>query len=77
MALSGSDPVGNVDTLYIISRDQYNQEIQTNISKGLKVNPEATYENTDTVARSLNWLSRNSYEDTIAVTKISLNEVLA
>lgn len=69
--------VGNVSIMYVQSLDQLGNVFETNVSKGLKVNPEVTYNLVDTAARRLVQLTTNTYQDTILVTNISVNDVLA
>lgn len=69
--------IGDVETIYLKTTDTFGNDFETNISKGFKVNPLATYQQIDTASRALNGLSRNSYNDTILITKVSVNEKLA
>lgn len=75
--MDANSPIGNVTTIYLNSYDQLDNTYKTNISKGFEVNPEATYSQVDTALRGINGLTRNTYDDTILVTEISVNDVMA
>lgn len=75
--MAASSPIGNVTTIYLKTYDQLDNQYQTNISKGFEVNPEATFQQVDTAARGINSLTRNTYDDTILITEVSVNEVMA
>lgn len=66
--------IGNVETIYVKSNDTSGNALETNISKGFKVNANATYQEVDTAIRALWYLNTDSYDDTILVTKVSVNE---
>lgn len=78
MAAQASDPVGNVTEMYLLSNDQLGETYQTRIT-GTKcmVKPSATYEQVDTALRGLANLSTNTYNDTILITSISVNDIIA
>lgn len=70
--------VGNVTSMKLITNDSFGNKAETTITTSrLFVNPSATYENVDTLARALAALSRNNYEDTNLITVISVTEKLA
>lgn len=69
--------IGNVQTMYLNTVDNLGNIYQTNISKGFSVNPAATYRQVDTASRAINSLMTNNYMDTILITSVSVNEVLA
>lgn len=72
--MAASTPIGNVTTMYLKSTDQLGNNYETNISKGFEVNSAATFQQVDTAARMLNSLSANTYDDTILITEVSVNE---
>lgn len=67
--------IGNVTEYRIKSTDAYEEEYNTKVLGAL--NPEATYEQVDTTSRALIGLTKNTYDDTILVTEVSVNEELA
>lgn len=72
--------VGNVTTMVIKSTDVFGNTYDTTItsqSKRLYVNPNADYQDVDSIARALNNLTNNTYNDTELTTVVSVNEVLA
>lgn len=70
--------VGNVSSMKLKTTDNGGNLIETTITTSrLFVNPNATYENVDTLARALAGLSRNTYDDTDLITIISVNEKMA
>lgn len=70
--------VGNVNSMQIKSTDSFGEDAVTTITnKRLFVNPSATYQQVDTLARALMGLSNNTYNDTDLITVISVNEKLA
>lgn len=74
----GSDTrIGNVDQYLLVTGDSLQNEYKTNLSKSFAVNPEATYGQVDNASRQITALSTNGYKDTILVTNISVNEVMA
>lgn len=75
--MDSSTAIGNVTTYYLETTDALGNNVETNISKGFTVNANATYADVDETSRALTNLSRDSYVDTILVTKISVNEVMA
>ena len=68
--------IGSVETMYLQTTDQLGTKYETNISKGFKVNSEATYQQVDAASRALAELSTNTYGDTLLITKVSVNEKL-
>lgn len=76
--MESTDAIGNVDKIILKTKDANENVTETTVtSKKLKANPEATYQQIDTAMRALNSLSDDSYNDTILVTNISVNEVMA
>lgn len=75
--MAANSAIGNVETMYLISNDSYDNRYETNISKGFTINQNATYQQIDTANRALTGLIKNSYEDTQLITRISVTEVLA
>jgi len=70
--------VGNVTSFIIKSVDATENEYETTITnKNVYVNPNATYQQVDAIARALNAVSYNTYQDTNLITKVSVNEKLA
>lgn len=68
--------VGNVTEMILQTQDALQNYDETKINKKFYINPNATYQQVDTAARALVLLSRNTYVDTILVTKVSVNEKL-
>lgn len=75
--MDSSTAIGNVTTYYLETTDALDNKIETNISKGFVVNQNATYSDIDTTSRALANLSKDTYADTILVTKISVNDVMS
>lgn len=75
--MAANSAIGQVETVYINSTDSFEELHETNVSKGMRVNPYATYQQVDTAARAIAGLTKNTYNDTILVTKISVNEVIS
>lgn len=74
----GSDTaVGNVSYYILKTKDNLGEEYETTLNKKLIPNVEATYAQVNTAMTALASLSTNNYDDTICVTNISVNEVLA
>lgn len=67
--------IGNVTEYRIKSKDSYETQYTTKVLGAL--NPSATYEQVDATSRALMSLSSNTYDDTILVTEVSVNEELA
>lgn len=67
--------IGNVSEYRIITTNTFNE--QTNSKIWGNLNPEITYNQIDSISRAIIALSRDTYEDTILVTNVSVNEVLA
>lgn len=67
--------IGNVSEYRIQSTDTYGENYDTKVMGNL--NPEATYQQIDAASRALIGLTKNTYDDTILITSISVNEVLA
>lgn len=75
--MDSTTAIGNVTTYYLNTKDGLGNTVETNISKGFVVNQNATYADVDATSRGLTNLTQNTYEDTILVTKISVNEVVS
>ena len=73
----GDSPIGNVSTYYIQVKNSLSEDLQINVSKGFTVNSLATYSDADRASRALIQATANTYQDTILVTNISVNEVLS
>ena len=70
--------VGNVSSMVLKSTDNAGEALETTITnKRLFINPNANYTDVDTLARLLNGLTTNTYDDTDLITVISVNEKLA
>lgn len=69
--------IGNVSTYILKTTDPLNNDVETNISKGFSVNYNTTYGKVDTASRALAALLYNTYADTILVTNMSVNEIMA
>lgn len=74
--MASNEPIGKVDKLIIIGNDGI-EETETALSNKFKFNENSTYGEIDTVSRSINSLSNNTYIDTTLVTNISVNEKIA
>lgn len=76
--MAASSPVGNVTTMKLITAVSGAPDVETTLTgKRIMVNPEATYQQVDTLARALAALSRNTYVDTDLITVISVTEQVA
>ncbi len=75
--MDGSSQIGNVDKFVIKSSDNLGEKFETTLNRNFLPNSEATYTRVDTAMKALMTLSTNTYDDTICVTNISVNEVLA
>lgn len=75
--MAANSPIGVVDKYILKTKDALGDEYETVISKGLIVNTAATYSQVDTASRAITSLTKNNYDDTILVTNISVNEVMA
>lgn len=67
--------IGNVTEYRIKSTNSFGDEYNNKILGAL--NPSATYQQVDATSRALIGLSKNTYSDSILVTEVSVNEVLA
>lgn len=73
--MAATDTIGQVETIYLVSRDNTQNEYETNINgRNMTVNYNATYQQVDTALRALNGLTNNTYVDTKLITTISVNE---
>lgn len=75
--MDANSAIGNVDYFIIKSTDNLGEVYETTPNKKFIPNQEATYSQVDTAMKALVTLSTNTYTDTICVTNISVNEVLA
>lgn len=75
--MAANDAIGNVDKYILKTVDALGTPHETTISKGFIINSAATYQQVDTASRAITALSKNTYEDTILVTNISVNEVVS
>lgn len=74
----GSDTtIGQISQFIIKSTNNLGETVETGISKKFIGNANANYANVDTAMKALITLSTNTYSDTICVTNISVNEVMA
>lgn len=67
--------IGTVSACHIKSTNSFGETVQTKILGAM--NPEATYTEVDTANRALIGLTKNTYDDTVLTTEISVNEKLA
>lgn len=77
--MAANSPVGQVTAMKLITHGS-NERLDTETTltgKRIMVNPDATYQQVDTLARALAALSRNTYIDTDLITVISVNEQVA
>lgn len=75
--MDANTQIGDIDKFVIKTTTPTLQDMETTLNKNFVPNSEATYQQVDTAARALIELSNNGYTDTICVTNISVNEVLA
>ncbi len=66
-----------IDLVQMISLDQLGNKIETNLNKNFGRTQIATYEQINTIARALNNLTTNTYNDSLVVMTKSVNEALA
>lgn len=69
--------IGNVEEMYLITKDSLENQYKTRVGSGFTINPEKTYQEIDTAQRALAGLTTNTYADTTLITSISVNEKLA
>lgn len=69
--------VGNVSSMQLKTINGTEETVTTISNKRLFVNPSATYQQVDTLARALANLSSNTYSDTDLITVVSVAEKLA
>lgn len=69
--------IGDVTEMYLVTTNQLGNTYKTKIGGNFQINPEKTYQEIDTAQRALAGLSSNVYQDTILITSISVNNVLA
>ena len=74
-----TDQIGKIDKMYIITYDQLGNRYETNItSKNIVVKSTKNYEEIDTMNRLLiSDVSTNTYNDTILIKTISLNNAIS
>ena len=75
--MSANSAIGQVDKYILKTLDSLGEDNENVISKGFTVNSTATYQQVDTASRAIAALSKDTYNDTILVTNISVNEVIA
>ena len=75
--MDSNTTIGQIDQFILKTTDNLGETVETGISKKFVGNAEATYSNVDTAMKALASLSTNTYSDTICVTNISVNEVMA
>lgn len=75
--MSASSQIGDVTDILLKNSDAYGNNYSTNISKGFKVNPVATYQQVDSAIRAVNGLTTHSYDDTVLITQISVNNEMS
>lgn len=75
--MDGNTPIGIVSQFIIKSKDNLGNDEETTLNKNFIANEQATYSQVDTASRALMELSTNTYQDTICVTNISVQEILA
>ena len=75
--MDSNTAIGNVTQIVIKTTDTYGHDVENKLNKNFMVNSDATYTNVDTAARALVAMSSDTYSDTICITNISVNEVLA
>lgn len=73
--MAANTPVGNVTQMILKSADGNGNNYETKLP--FVINSTATYEKVDAAARALSSLSTNTYQDTLLITQVSVNEVLA
>lgn len=73
--MAANTPVGNVTSYQILSQDNLQNDYQTTITnKRIFVNPNANYQQVNSLSRSFMNLSTNTYQDTNLITSVSVNE---
>ena len=75
--MDSNTAIGNVTQIVIKTTNTLGQDVENKLNKNFMVNSDATYSNVDTAARALVAMSSDTYSDTICITNISVNEVLA
>lgn len=73
--MAANTPIGNVTQMILKSTDALGNNYETKLP--FVINSAATYEKVDAAARAINLLSINTYQDTLLITQVSVNEVLA
>lgn len=74
--MDSNTSVGMVDK-YLITLTNGITNDTINVAKSFTVNPEVTYGQVDEASRAVVALSLDTYQDTILVTNISVNEIIA
>lgn len=73
--MAASSRVGSVSSYVIKTSDNLGNDKETTISnKRIFVNPMSTYEQANTLSRALIALTTNTYNDTLLITNMSVNE---
>lgn len=75
--MAANDPIGNVTAMQIKTENSGGETTTTINGRNVMINPAATYTQTDRFARALTRLTRETYQDTILITAISVTEILA
>lgn len=75
--MDSNTAIGNVTQIVVKTTNKWGQDVENKLNKNFMVNSSATYANVDTAARALVTMSSDTYSDTICITNISVNEVLA
>ena len=75
--MSANSAIGQVDKYILQTINAIGDTNETVLSKGFTVNNTATYQQVDTSGRAIAAISKDTYKDTILVTNISVNEIIA
>ena len=75
--MDSNTAIGNVTQFVLKTTNNLGENVETALSKNFVANANATYANVDTAMRALTSTSSNTYSDTICITNISVNEVIA
>ena len=75
--MSANSAIGQVEKYILQTIDAIGDINETTLSKGFTVNNTTTYQQVDTASRAIAAISKDTYKDTILVTNISVNEIIA
>lgn len=75
--MSANSAIGQVDKYILQTVDAFGEVQETTLNKSFTVNSFATYQQVDTASHAISALSKNSYKDTVLVTNLSVNEIIA